>query len=79
MERFQATKGAYFVSPLPLSDGKEELLIIFELDDWHTKTGWKLTTLSYEDEEEVIHEMSTGSYTYSDAGKIIRYELMIDP
>jgi len=62
----------------PLIDGKERLLVIVELDDWPAETGWKLTTLSSEEEEEVIYEMAIGSYTYSDASKILEYELLVD-
>jgi len=62
----------------PLPDGKERLLVIVELDDWPAETGWKLTTLSSKEEEEVIYEMAIGSYSYSDASKILEYELLVD-
>eukprot|EP00571_Detonula_confervacea_P011850 CAMPEP_0172301216 /NCGR_PEP_ID=MMETSP1058-20130122/3144_1 /TAXON_ID=83371 /ORGANISM="Detonula confervacea, Strain CCMP 353" /LENGTH=690 /DNA_ID=CAMNT_0013011249 /DNA_START=452 /DNA_END=2524 /DNA_ORIENTATION=+ len=66
---------------LPLPSGKRRLLIIIELDASPVETGWRLTTLSEEDEdatENVIYEMPIGSYAYSDANNIIQYELLVD-
>lgn len=65
----------------PLPNGKRRLLVIIELDGTPAQTGWKLSTLSDQDEdaeENVIYQMPIDSYDYSDANQRIQYEVIVD-
>ncbi len=63
----------------PIPDGKHNLLIVVTLDVNPTETGWRLSTLSEEDEDEVIiFDMPVGSYDDSDAGATFQYDVVVD-
>lgn len=67
-------------APTPaLSPGQIKLLIVIELDDNPSETGWRLSNLSERDgDEDIIFEMPVGSYANSDVGLTFQYEAIVD-
>ncbi len=65
----------------PIPESKHKLLIVVTLDVNSTETGWRLSTLSEEDDgadEVIIFDMPVGSYDYSDAGATFQYDIVVD-
>jgi hypothetical protein len=58
----------------PLEGGLKRLRVVLKLDNSPADTGWRLTTM---DDEEVVYEMPSGSYTSSDAGKTKEYDFEV--
>jgi len=67
----------------PLPSGKQRLFIVLTLDANPSETGWNLSTLSTDRNDEdgsetVIKSIPTGSYASSQANKVKTYEVIVD-
>ena len=62
----------------PLPGDSRRLRVVLELDDWPWQTGWTLSSISGDGEGEVIYDMPIGRYTNADAGKTLRYDVLVE-
>ena len=70
----------------PIPHDKLQLSIDIELDEYPEETGWVLSTLPDNDDEdgvdasseEVVYAKPIGSYAASDAGAVLQYRVLVD-